>query len=134
MAWKFNNESPIYLQIVDAIKMQIAQGILKPGDQVPAVRELAVTAGVNPNTMQKALSELEREGVLYSQRKNRMARPTQSTVKPSITQTGRRTLSVGTPRKAFFIEDAQDEEDHQGHQEREDGHIHVPQADLQLCV
>ena len=62
MAWKFNNESPIYLQIVDAIKMQIAQGALKPGDQVPAVRELAVTAGVNPNTMQKALSELEREG------------------------------------------------------------------------
>ena len=60
MAWKFNNESPIYLQIVDAIKMQIAQGALKPGDQVPAVRELAVTAGVNPNTMQK--------GVLYSQR------------------------------------------------------------------
>ena len=68
MAWKFNNESPIYLQIVDAIKMQIAQGTLKPGDQVPAVREPAVTAGVNPNTMQKALSELEREGVLYSQR------------------------------------------------------------------
>lgn len=68
MAWKFNNESPIYLQIVDAIKMQIAQGTLKPDDQVPAVRELALTAGVNPNTMQKALSELEREGVLYSQR------------------------------------------------------------------
>lgn len=41
---------------------------------------------------------------------------------------------MGTPRKAFFIEDAQDEEDHQGHQEREDGHIHIPQADLQLCV
>ena len=68
MAWKFNNESPIYLQIVDAIKMQIAQGTLKPGDQVPAVRELAVTAGVNPNTMQKALSELEREGLVFSQR------------------------------------------------------------------
>ena len=68
MAWKFNNESPIYLQIVEIIKTQIAQGVLKPGDQVPAVRELAVTAGVNPNTMQKALAELEREGVLYSQR------------------------------------------------------------------
>ena len=68
MAWKFNNESPIYLQIVDAIKMQIAQGTLKPGDQVPAVRELAVTAGVNPNTMQKALTELERTGLVYSQR------------------------------------------------------------------
>ena len=64
MAWKFNNESPIYLQIVEIIKTQIAQGVLKPGDQVPAVRELAVTAGVNPNTMQKALTE----GVLYSQR------------------------------------------------------------------
>ena len=68
MAWKFNNESPIYLQIVDAIKMQIAQGTLKPGDQVPAVRGLAVTAGVNPNTMQKALTELERTGLVYSQR------------------------------------------------------------------
>ena len=68
MAWKFNNESPIYLQIVDAIKMQIAQGTLKPGDQVPAVRELALTAGVNPNTMQKALTELERTGLVYSQR------------------------------------------------------------------
>lgn len=68
MAWKFNNETPIYLQIMDVIKTQIAQGILNPGDKVPAVRELAITAGVNPNTMQKALSELEREGVLCSQR------------------------------------------------------------------
>ena len=70
MAWKFNNESPIYLQIVDAIKMQIAQGTLKPGDQVPAVRELAVTAGVNPNTMQKALAALEQEGLLIGSRTN----------------------------------------------------------------
>lgn len=68
MAWKFHNESPIYMQIVETIKTQIAQGALKPGDQVPSVRELAVTAGVNPNTMQKALAELEREGILYSQR------------------------------------------------------------------
>ncbi len=68
MAWKFHNEAPIYLQIVDMIKLQIAQGILKPGEQIPSVRELAVTAGVNPNTMQKALAELERDGILYSQR------------------------------------------------------------------
>ncbi len=68
MAWKFNNEAPIYLQIMDEIKFRIAQGKLKPGDQVPPVRELAMKAGVNPNTMQKALAELEREGVLYSQR------------------------------------------------------------------
>lgn len=68
MAWKFNADSPIYLQIMEEIKLRIAKGVLKPGDKVPPVRDLAITAGVNPNTMQKALSELEREGVLYSQR------------------------------------------------------------------
>ena len=68
MAWKFTSAAPIYLQIMDEIKLRIAQGRLKPGDKVPAVRDLALKAGVNPNTMQKALSELEREGVLYSQR------------------------------------------------------------------
>lgn len=68
MAWKFNNDAPIYSQIIEEIKLRIAQGKLKPGDKVPPVRDLALKAGVNPNTMQKALSELEREGVLYSQR------------------------------------------------------------------
>lgn len=68
MAWKFNNEAPIFLQIMDVIKLRIARGELKPGDKVPPVRELAIEAGVNPNTMQKALSELEREGVLQSER------------------------------------------------------------------
>jgi DNA-binding transcriptional regulator YhcF (GntR family) len=53
---------------MDEIKLRIAKGDLKPGDKVPPVRELALKAGVNPNTMQKALSELEREGVLASQR------------------------------------------------------------------
>jgi DNA-binding transcriptional regulator YhcF (GntR family) len=53
---------------MDEIKLRIAKGDLKPGDKVPPVRELAIKAGVNPNTMQKALSELEREGVLASQR------------------------------------------------------------------
>lgn len=68
MSWKFKNDIPIYLQIMEEIKLRIAQGMLRPGDKVPAVRELALEAGVNPNTMQKALSELEREGVLCSQR------------------------------------------------------------------
>ncbi len=68
MSWKFTGEAPIYIQIMDEIKLRIARGRLKAGDKVPSVRELAVMAGVNPNTMQKALSELEREGVLYSQR------------------------------------------------------------------
>lgn len=68
MSWKFTSDAPIYIQIMDEIKLRIARGKLKAGDKVPSVRELAVLAGVNPNTMQKALSELEREGVLYSQR------------------------------------------------------------------
>lgn len=68
MEWSFNNELPIYLQIIDRFKMEIANGSLKSGDKVPSVRELALSAGVNPNTMQKALSELERDGYLESRR------------------------------------------------------------------
>lgn len=68
MTWEFTDDIPIYLQIMNQIKEKIAAGVLKPGEKVPSVRELALSAGVNPNTMQKALSELEREGVLYSQR------------------------------------------------------------------
>lgn len=68
MEWEFNDDLPIYQQIMDIIKQQIAVGELKPGQKMPPVRELALQAGVNPNTMQKALSELEREGLLYSQR------------------------------------------------------------------
>lgn len=68
MEWEFHDDLPIYQQIMDIIKQQIAVGKLVAGQKLPAVRELAVQAGVNPNTMQKALSELEREGLLYSQR------------------------------------------------------------------
>ena len=68
MDWKFNNDSPIYQQIMEQIKAMIATGILKAGDKLPSVRELALDAAVNPNTMQKALSELERSGLVYSQR------------------------------------------------------------------
>lgn len=68
MEWRFNNEAPIYQQIMEQIKAMIATGVLTAGDKLPSVRELAVEAGVNPNTMQKALSELEREGLLCSKR------------------------------------------------------------------
>ena len=68
MAWKFENETPIYLQIIDKIKKNIVSGVLSPGSKIPPVRELAIEAGVNPNTMQKALQTLESEGILYSQR------------------------------------------------------------------
>ena len=68
MEWKFTDDIPIYQQIMDIIKQQIASGELAAGEKLPSVREMAVVAGVNPNTMQKALAELEREGLLYSQR------------------------------------------------------------------
>lgn len=68
MHWIFSDDIPIYLQIMNQVKAQIAAGILKPGEKIAPVRELAMEAGVNPNTMQKALAELEREGVLYSKR------------------------------------------------------------------
>ena len=68
MDWKFKNGIPIYTQIIDEMTMRIASGAYAPGEKIPAVREFAMEAGVNPNTMQRALSELERRGLLYSER------------------------------------------------------------------
>lgn len=68
MEWKFTDDIPIYQQIKDIIKQQIANGELKAGEKLPSVRDIALAAGVNPNTVQKALVELEREGLLYSKR------------------------------------------------------------------
>ncbi|MFS5166903.1 GntR family transcriptional regulator [Streptococcus agalactiae] len=68
MAWEFNEKSPIYSQIAEHIKIQIVSQEIKSGDQLPTVRELAQEAGVNPNTMQRAFTELEREGMVFSQR------------------------------------------------------------------
>ncbi len=68
MTWNLDNSLPIYLQLIDRIQRDIISGRYKPGDKLPSVRELAVEAAVNPNTMQKALSELERGGLVYSQR------------------------------------------------------------------
>ena len=68
MSWNLNSERPIYAQIMERITMDIISGIYAPGAKLPSVRDLAQEAGVNPNTMQKALSELERTGLLFSQR------------------------------------------------------------------
>ena len=64
----FSNERPIYLQIVDRIKVKIITKEYSAGDKLPSVREIASLMQVNPNTMQKALSELERSGLLHSRR------------------------------------------------------------------
>ena len=68
MSWIFDNQKPIYLQIMERIKLQIVSHTLEPTQQLPTVREFAAEAGVNPNTIQRALSELEREGFVYSKR------------------------------------------------------------------
>ena len=70
MDYFFDNERPIYLQLVEKVKHEIISGKLKPGERIPSVRELALTTRVNPNTMQKALSELEDEGLVYTERTN----------------------------------------------------------------
>ena len=64
MNWKFTGDRPVYQQIMEAVHGAVLQGELKPGQKVPSVRDLAAEAKVNPNTMQRALTELEREGLL----------------------------------------------------------------------
>lgn len=68
MPWNLDSDRPIFIQIIEKIQMDIISGVYSPGDKLPSVRELAAEASVNPNTMQKALSELERTGLVYSQR------------------------------------------------------------------
>ena len=65
---EFQSNTPIYLQLIDMIKLQIISGQLQPGEKLPSVRDLAMQYGVNPNTMQKALSELEWEKLVYTVR------------------------------------------------------------------
>jgi len=65
---KFNNREPIYLQLMNIVKQDIINGNLRKDEKISSVRELALTYGVNPNTVQKALSELEREGFIRTER------------------------------------------------------------------
>lgn len=68
MKWDINSERPVYLQLIEQIQAAIISGYFNPSDKLPSVRDLAAEAAVNPNTMQKALSELERSGLIYSNR------------------------------------------------------------------
>lgn len=68
MPWILDDTRPIYLQLEDQIKARIIAGVYRPGEKLPSVRELAAEAAVNPNTMQKALTELERSGLVFAQR------------------------------------------------------------------
>jgi len=68
LEWSFRSDLPIYSQLVDLFRQRIASGALPPGERLASVRDLATEAGVNPNTMQRALQELERQGLVFSQR------------------------------------------------------------------
>lgn len=68
MTETFNPNIPIYLQLIESIKRRIVSGELLPGQRLPSVRDLAQTYAVNPNTAQRTLSELERDGLVYSER------------------------------------------------------------------
>lgn len=64
MAWNFNGSKPVYIQIAERLRNDIITGNYAPGEQIPPVRQLAVTAAVNPNTMQRALTELKNQGLI----------------------------------------------------------------------
>ena len=68
MQWELRGDRPIYQQLVEKLTEQIVSGQLAAGEKVPPVRELAAQAGVNPNTMQRALAEMEREGLMFTNR------------------------------------------------------------------
>lgn len=68
MEFEFDDKMPIYLQIMDRIKMDIVTEKLKANDKLPSVREMAIQLKVNPNTLQRAYQELERIGIVYTQR------------------------------------------------------------------
>ena len=70
MDYIFDNERPIYIQLVERLRKEIVSGKLKAGERLPSVRELALTTRVNPNTMQKALTELEDMNLIYTERTN----------------------------------------------------------------
>lgn len=67
MAWTLDSDRPIYIQLVERIQLQIVSGHYQPGQKLPSVRDLAAEASVNPNTMQKAFTELESSGLVITQ-------------------------------------------------------------------
>ena len=70
MEFAFDNNIPIYIQLLEYLKIYLISGVFKPGDKLPSVRDFSTTFKVNPNTMQKALSELESMKLIYTERTN----------------------------------------------------------------
>ena len=70
MEFTFDNNIPIYIQLLEYMKIYLISGVFKPGEKLPSVRDFATTFKVNPNTMQKALGELESMKLIYTERTN----------------------------------------------------------------
>lgn len=70
MEFNFTSDQPIYIQLVEQLELYIVSGKIPPGEKLPSVRDLAIEAQVNPNTMQRALTELEELGLIYTERTN----------------------------------------------------------------
>jgi len=68
VSWEFSPDKPIYLQLQEQVKLRIVSGKYLPGEKLASVRDLSIEAAVNPNTMQRALAELERDGLVYTER------------------------------------------------------------------
>ena len=70
MAWVFDNDRPIYMQLTEILQGQILSGDYKPGSRLPSVRDIAASAGVNPNTVQRSMHDLEMMGLIVTDRTN----------------------------------------------------------------
>src|SRR5574344_1907655 len=68
MDFEFNNDTPIYKQLINYFKIEISKGFYHPGDKIPSVRELATMVKINPNTIQRALQDLEDDGLIFTKR------------------------------------------------------------------
>ena len=100
MAWELDADRPIYAQLVERIQREIVSGKYQPGEKLPSVRDLAAVAAVNPNTMQKAFAELERSGLIMTQRTSGR------TVTEELISNTREKLAAGHMR--IFIDNMQE--------------------------
>lgn len=109
MKWEFTTDAPIYAQLIEQIKVAIVTDEYPPGKRLPSVRDLAADAGVNPNTMQRAMSELERQGFVCSQRTSgRLVTQDQTLIadaKNELAKTHIQTFTSAMKRLGFEKED-----------------------------
>ncbi|MDD7673946.1 MAG: GntR family transcriptional regulator [Oscillospiraceae bacterium] len=103
----YRDGRPIYIQIVDDLRQQIALGVLPPGEKLPSVRDLAAQLSINPNTIQRAYRQLEMEGWIctvagkgcFACEKPSQAREEEDQLMEQFTQTARQLLALGHTRQ-----------------------------------